>query len=51
MAKCEKCNKKIEQTFLQKPLGTIVKDAKGKKHMFCSNCQRGKSKEELLAAK
>jgi hypothetical protein len=46
--KCELCNQAIEETFLKKPLGTAVKDPKGKKHWFCSSCQRGKTKEELL---
>jgi len=46
--KCESCKQKIEMTFLQKPLGTSVKDAKGKLRWFCKGCMRGKSKDELL---
>jgi len=46
--KCELCKQSIEETFLKKPLGTVVKDAKGKKHWFCSSCHTGKTKEELL---
>jgi hypothetical protein len=47
--KCEICKKKIPETFLKKPLGTYVKDKKGKKHTVCSECQsKLKSKEELL---
>lgn len=46
--KCAICKEKIEETFLKKLLGTVVKDAKGKKHWVCSACQKGKSKEELL---
>jgi hypothetical protein len=47
--KCEICKKRIAETFLSKPIGTYVKDAKGKKHTVCSECQ-GKlgSKEGLL---
>jgi hypothetical protein len=50
MAKCEACAGKVEETFLGKLVGTVVKDAKGKKHTFCAACQRGKGKKELLAA-
>ncbi|MBN1543993.1 hypothetical protein JW898_00860 [Candidatus Woesearchaeota archaeon] len=47
--KCEICKKKIGETFLDKPVGTYVKDGKGKKHTVCSECQRKfRSKEELL---
>lgn len=47
--KCEICKKKIEETFLKKILGTYVKDAKGKKHTFCPECQKKyKTKEEIL---
>ncbi|MBW2965129.1 hypothetical protein KY363_06745 [Candidatus Woesearchaeota archaeon] len=47
--KCEICKKKIAETFLEKPIGTYVKDEKGKKHTVCSECQRRfSSKEEIL---
>jgi hypothetical protein len=47
--KCELCKAKIEETFLKKPLGTWVKDAKGKKHLVCSACQKKHpDKEKLL---
>lgn len=37
--KCSKCGNKIETTFLEKIVGTIItKD--GKKEYFCSNCQK-----------
>jgi hypothetical protein len=51
MVKCEICKNTIEMTFLKKPIGTIVKDAKGKKHYICSQCQTtlGNDKEEILA--
>lgn len=48
--KCTRCKEKIEETFLNKPLGTVVKDGDGKKHWFCKGCQQGKTKEELLQA-
>lgn len=48
--KCEICKKKIEETFLKKILGTYVKDAKGKKHPVCFECQKKlTTKEELLS--
>ena len=49
--KCEICNKAIETTFLNKLLGTHVKDSKGKLHSICFECQKKfKSKEEILKA-
>lgn len=51
MAKCEICNKKIEETFLGKIIGTYIKDKKGKKHIVCFKCQKKfPKKEELLKA-
>ena len=38
--KCEICSDKIAQTFLGKLIGTYLKDAKGKKHTVCRNCQK-----------
>lgn len=47
--KCEICKENIEENFLKKIFGTYVKDAKGKKHVICSNCQRKvSSKDEIL---
>lgn len=47
--KCEICKNKIEETFLNKILGTYVKDAKGKKRMICKECQKKyKTKEEII---
>ncbi len=47
--KCELCKNTIGQTFLGKILGTHVKDAKGKKHTICFECQKKlNSKEEVL---
>ena len=48
--KCELCKNKIEQTFLNKILGTHIKDEKGKKHSICKECQRKfrNNKEKVL---
>jgi hypothetical protein len=40
MAKCEICGKKIDVTFLDKIIGTYIKDHKGKKHAICFECQK-----------
>ncbi|MFT4303163.1 MAG: hypothetical protein ACMXYG_01240 [Candidatus Woesearchaeota archaeon] len=39
MAKCEVCKEKVAETFLNKILGSHIKDEKGKKHIVCSSCQ------------
>lgn len=47
--KCEICKNKAGETFLKKNLGAYVKDAKGKLHFICSECQaRFPNKEEVL---
>ncbi len=47
--KCEICKTTIPELFLKKIVGTYVKDAKGKKHLVCSNCQRTlKEKKGIL---
>ncbi|MBI5065970.1 hypothetical protein HZA97_07055 [Candidatus Woesearchaeota archaeon] len=47
--KCEICSNTIEITFLEKIMGTYVKDEKGKKHLACFECQKKlKTKKELL---
>jgi len=47
--KCEICKNKIGETFLNKPIGTHVKDEKGKRHIVCFECQKKlKTKEEIL---
>ncbi len=38
--KCELCKNTLEELFLNKLKGTYVKDAKGKKHVICFDCQR-----------
>jgi len=40
MAKCEVCNEKVGETFLNKAIGTYVKDTNGKKHLVCASCQK-----------
>ncbi|MDD5417409.1 MAG: hypothetical protein PHW96_00795 [Candidatus Nanoarchaeia archaeon] len=37
--KCSKCGKKIEKTFLDKIVGTYVKE-KGELKIICRDCQR-----------
>ena len=46
--KCSICNKKIETTFLNKIVGTVMK-VEGKEKAICSECQsKLKSKEEII---
>ncbi len=47
--KCNICNKKTEETFLKKPIGTYVRDSKGKRKIICSECQSKLSIEEIKA--
>lgn len=37
---CATCNKRIEETFLRKIIGTYIKDKKGKKRPVCQTCQK-----------
>ena len=47
--RCEICKEKIEENFLEKPIGTYIKDKNGKKHIICYRCQRRLgSKAEML---
>ncbi|HLG23837.1 MAG TPA: hypothetical protein VI564_02805 [Candidatus Nanoarchaeia archaeon] len=47
--KCAVCDKSIETTFLNKILGTHIKNQKGKVHTICFECQKKfPSKEEIL---
>ena len=46
--KCEVCKKNVEVTFLNKPIGTYIKDKKGKRHLVCNECQKKHKKEEIL---
>ena len=45
--KCEICSKKVEETFLSKPIGTLIKDAKGKKRMVCFECQKSQMQGDI----
>ena len=47
--KCKICSEKIQETFLEKPKGTIIKikkDDKTEKIYICSDCQK-KYKEKI----
>ena len=47
--KCEICAQELGTLYLDKPVGTVVKDDKGKKHWVCNECQeKFQSKEEQL---
>ncbi len=47
--KCGICGKQIQETFLKKLVGTVVKDKKGKKYYVCFECQKKfRTKKELL---
>lgn len=48
--KCEICKGKIDETFMKKIVGTVVKDEKGKKHHICHECQKklNNDKDEIL---
>lgn len=49
MAKCEICKANIGETFLNKIVGTYIKDEKGKKHIICFDCQKKfSSKKDIL---
>ena len=47
MVKCDICGEKIQTTFLNKLVGTIIKDENHKKRNICSNCQRLHKGEDL----
>jgi len=49
--KCEICKEKIEEIFLGKIKGTIVKKpGESKPHYVCQHCQKKhQSKEEILS--
>lgn len=52
MAKCAITGKKLNLTFLGKPLGTVIKDEKGKQYWISPEAQReyGNEKDKLLDA-
>jgi len=44
------CKKELAETFLKKIVGSYVKDAKGKPHAVCRECQKQLlTKKEILA--
>ena len=45
--KCEICGSKIQTTFLNKLIGTVARDARGKKKPVCSQCQKNGRIAEL----
>ena len=46
---CEICKKSIATQFLDKIIGTYIKDAKGKRHAVCFASQKKlKTKEEII---
>ncbi|MFW5990961.1 MAG: hypothetical protein ACOCQX_01900 [Candidatus Nanoarchaeia archaeon] len=45
--KCEICGKKIQETFLQKIIGTYIRNSKGKKKAVCNECQSKLSDEDI----
>lgn len=46
--KCSICSKKLEKTFLNKLVGTMMK-VEGKEYYICPECQKKlKTKEEIL---
>lgn len=47
--KCAICKRPIETTFLNKVVGTYVKDDAGKKKVICPMCQKmHKAKDEQI---
>ena len=47
--KCSICKNKIKKIYLNKIVGTYIKDQKGKEHPVCSECQSEfQNKKELL---
>ena len=47
--KCDICKAEIEVNFLNKIMGTYVKDKKGKVKVICPKCQRQlQNKENIL---
>ena len=46
--KCEICSKTLQELFLRKIKGTYIKDAKGKKHVVCFECQKRLGVKEAI---
>lgn len=45
--KCDVCKEKISTTFLNKIIGTTMKNSEGKKKTICSQCQKAYTDKEL----
>lgn len=51
MAKCSICGNKVKETFLDKIIGSYIKDEKGKRHLVCFECQKKlHTKDKMLEA-
>lgn len=48
--KCSICKQRIATTFLEKLVGTYVRDAHGRKQPVCSACQKRLGSAEALRA-
>ena len=46
--KCDICSQTVKTTFLNKPIGTYMKDKNSKKKLVCNKCQKMYKKEEIL---
>lgn len=47
--KCDMCGNKIQEIFLKKIVGTVIKDSKNKYKYICKDCQKKyKTKEDML---
>ena len=47
--KCDICKETIKTTFLNKPIGTHIKNIKKKKCVVCASCQKKfATKEKML---
>lgn len=49
MVKCAICGEKVQTTFLNKLVGTYLRNSKGKREAICQNCQKDNTAEELKA--
>jgi hypothetical protein len=49
MEKCDICGTKVQETFLNKKIGTYIFDEKNKRKLVCFECQKKfKTKEDML---
>ncbi|MEM2115964.1 MAG: hypothetical protein QW524_03305 [Candidatus Woesearchaeota archaeon] len=45
--KCEICKQELKKTYLDKFVGTVIYDNKGKLHYICNSCQSKIDKGEI----